>query len=111
MRAGGGVGKHGGTLPWLNVMGVVVHPCLIVARACLSSALYIVGTLPDVNTFRVSGNDFLKITDFILRLPAFVAAVNESLAKGATVRACTCTPALRAWSARSCLHVRPVSLW
>ena len=41
-----------------------------------------VGTRLDVNTFHVSANDLLFVTEFILKLPAFEAAVNESLALG-----------------------------
>lgn len=44
--------------------------------------LNFVGTLPDVNTFRVSAKDLDRATNFVLVLPAFVAAVNESLRTG-----------------------------
>ncbi len=46
------------------------------------SALKLVGTLLDVNVFRVSARDFLVLTEIKLRLPAFEAAVNASLHSG-----------------------------
>jgi hypothetical protein len=46
------------------------------------SALHLVGTLRDVNTFHVSSSDLVTATDIILSLPAFVAAVNASLRTG-----------------------------
>ena len=44
--------------------------------------LNFVGTLPDVNTFRVSAKDLDRATNFVLTLPGFMGAVNESLRTG-----------------------------
>lgn len=43
------------------------------------TALQLVGTRVDVNTFQISASDLLTATDIILKLPAFEAAVNASL--------------------------------
>ena len=47
-----------------------------------SDLLNLVGTLPDVNTFRVSAKDLARASTFVLKLPAFEAAVNASLQAG-----------------------------
>ena len=47
------------------------------------SNLNFVGTLPDVNTFRVSAKDLDRATNLVLTLPGFMAAVNDSRRTGA----------------------------
>ena len=47
--------------------------------------LILVGTLVDMNTFHVSASDLLFVTDVVLHLPAFEAAVNASVLAGRCV--------------------------
>ena len=43
------------------------------------------GNLPNVNTFHVSAKDLDIATDIVLKLPGFLAAVNESIKRGAAL--------------------------
>ena len=49
---------------------------------CTGRQLILVGTLADVNTFRVSATDLQIVSDIVIRLPAFEAAVNASIKNG-----------------------------
>jgi hypothetical protein len=46
------------------------------------SSLYIVGNLPDANVFRVAASDLVGISEIVLSLPGFMAAVNQSIKAG-----------------------------
>ena len=58
---------------WFKVTHLYV--CVVLCRALIMD-----GTLLDVNVFHVSASDLLIVTDIILKLPTYEAAVNSSIA-------------------------------
>ncbi len=60
----------------------LAQPCMCLCLFLPRGGVSFFGTLPDVNTFRVSAKDLRRASNLTLALPGFVAAVKESLRTG-----------------------------